>query len=299
MLPLAELNESWLAELHAARRSDATIKVYRDAWAAYTAFCDTNDLPVALTKPDVLAFITDQTTRCSAPTASLRLTALKVFARWLAAEEGFDAAPMLSVPAPKIDERVIDHLTDTQLRALITACNGTDIRDLRDKALVSMFAETGLRASEMLSLTIEDVSISQCMAVLRKGKGGKARRVKFSPQTAVLIDRYLRARRRAGNHPTAHGGRLWLSGRGPLYGTGRGAARPRRQGRYQRLSFTPHSPYDGGALAGRRRIRDWTDGPGRVAVTNHDRPLHQECAGGSGRRRVRPAQPRVRGFVNR
>ena len=216
MLPLAELNESWLAELRAARKSDATIKVYRDAWAAYVMFCDTNGRSLALAKPDVLAFITDQTARCSAPTASLRLTALKVFARWLEAEEGFDAAPMLSVTAPKIDERVVDHLTDAQVRALVAACKGTELRDLRDKALVSMFAETGLRASEMLSLTIDDVSINQCMAVVRKGKGGAGRRVKFSPTTAVLIDRYLRARRRAGHHPSAHGGRLWLSSRGPL-----------------------------------------------------------------------------------
>jgi site-specific recombinase XerD len=216
LLPLAELNESWLAELRAARKSDATIKVYRDAWAAYVMFCDTNGRSLALAKPDVLAFITDQTARCSAPTASLRLTALKVFARWLEAEEGFDAAPMLSVTAPKIDERVVDHLTDAQVRALVAACRGTELRDLRDKALVSMFAETGLRSSEMLSLTIDDVSINQCTAVVRKDKGGAGRRVKFSPTTAVLIDRYLRARRRAGHHPSAHGGRLWLSSRGPL-----------------------------------------------------------------------------------
>lgn len=214
MLPLAELSTSWLAELRAARKSDATIKVYRDAWAAYTAFCETNGRPLALTKADVLAFITDQTARCSAPTARLRLTALKVFARWLAAEEGFDAAAVLSVVAPQIDERVVDHLTDTQMRSLIAACNGTELRDLRDKALVSLFAETGMRASEMLSVNVEDVSISQAAAVVRKGKGGKGRRVKFSAQTAVLVDRYLRARRRAG-HPAAQGS-LWLSSRGPL-----------------------------------------------------------------------------------
>jgi site-specific recombinase XerD len=216
LLPLAELNTSWLAELRAARKSDATIKVYRDAWAAYVAFCETNQRPVALTKADVLEFITDQTDRLSAPTARLRLTALKVFARWLAAEEGFDAAPILSVGAPQLDERVVDHLTDAQVRALLRACNGTEFRDLRDKALVSLFVETGMRASEMLSLSVDDVSIAECTAVVRKGKGGKGRRVKFSPDTAVLVDRYLRARRRAGHHPTAHGGRLWLSSRGPL-----------------------------------------------------------------------------------
>jgi integrase/recombinase XerD len=216
LLALAELNTSWLAELRAARKSAATIKVYRDAWAAYTAFCVDNGRPLALTKADVLAFITDQTARCSAPTARLRLTALKVFARGLAAEEGFDSAPGLSVMSPQLDERVVDHLTDAQVRALIVACNGGELRDVRDKALVSLFVETGMRASEMLALCIEDVSIRECTAIVRKGKGAKGRRVKFSPQTAVLVDKYVRARRRDGHHPTAHGGRLWLSSRGPL-----------------------------------------------------------------------------------
>ena len=48
MLALADLNTSWLAELRAARKSDATIKVYRDAWAAYTAFCEANGRPLTL-----------------------------------------------------------------------------------------------------------------------------------------------------------------------------------------------------------------------------------------------------------
>jgi integrase/recombinase XerD len=216
LLPLDELSTSWLAELRAARKSDATIKVYRDAWAAYTAFCAANGRPLALTKDAVLGFVTDQTARCSAPTARLRLTALKVFSRWLAAEEGFDAAPVLSVASPQLDERVVDHFTDAEVRALIKACNGGELRDIRDKALVSLFAETGMRASEMLGLCIPDVSISECTAIVRKGKGAKGRRAKFSPQTAVLLDKYLRARRRDGHHPTTHGGRLWLSSRGPL-----------------------------------------------------------------------------------
>lgn len=218
MLPLAELNESWLAELRASRKSPATVKVYKDAWAAYVAFCDTNDRRLApLTKANVLSFVVDQTSRNSAPTARLRLTALKVFARWLAAEEGFDATAVLSVTAPQLDERVVNHLSDAQIRALIAACKGPELRDLRDRALVALFAETGMRASEMLGLNIDDVSIGECTAIVRKGKGAKGRRVKFSPTTAVLIDKYIRARRRqGGGFPPPHSGPLWLSSRGPL-----------------------------------------------------------------------------------
>ena len=62
---------------------------------------------VELTKPLVLAFLADQTARCSAPTASLRLTALKVFARWLAAEEGFDATGVARCPRRRLTNALL------------------------------------------------------------------------------------------------------------------------------------------------------------------------------------------------
>jgi len=222
LLDLDELSRSWLLELAVARRSPATIKVYRNAWAAYAAFCRerAESVNVELTKPQVLAFLAEQTARCSAPTASLRLTALKVFASWLAAEEDFDATAVLSVCAPRCDERVIDHLTDQQVSALLAACAGREFRDVRDTALVSLFIETGLRASECLGLSVADVSVTDCVALVRKGKGAKERRVRFSSSAAVAIDRYLRARRREYVHGvkafTSSSDPLWLSSRGPL-----------------------------------------------------------------------------------
>ena len=57
---------------------------------------------------------------------------------------------------------------------------GNDLRDKRDKAIVTLFAETGLRASELLGLTVGDLDLSTDTAHVRRGKGGKGRRVKFS-----------------------------------------------------------------------------------------------------------------------
>ena len=216
MLPLDELSTSWLAELRAARKSDATMKVYRDAWAAYTAFCETNGRPLALTKDAVLGFVTDQTARCSAPTARLRLTALKVFSRWLAAEEGFDAAPILSVTSPQLDERVVDHLTDVKVvpsSRRATAASSATSATRRWYRCSSRPACARRRCSACASPTCRSASAPRSCAKARGRRGaGRSSR----PQTAVLLDKYLRARRRDGHHPTTHGGRLWLSSRGPL-----------------------------------------------------------------------------------
>jgi integrase/recombinase XerD len=67
--------------------------------------------------------------------------------------------------------------------------------------------ETGIRAGELIAMTIDDVDLSNERAIVRRGKGGKGRIVPFSPQTAAAIDRYIRARR---SHRLASTPTLWL-----------------------------------------------------------------------------------------
>ena len=70
----------------------------------------------------------------------------------------------------------------------------------------------------MLGLSVTDVDLATCSALVVKGKGGKARRVKFSASAAATLDRYLRARRAAGSPATA--GPLWVGREGALQYSG-------------------------------------------------------------------------------
>ena len=51
----------------------------------------------------------------------------------------------MSIP-PNLDTKVVETLTDEQLRLLIKACAGKELIDRRDEAIVRLMAETGLRA---------------------------------------------------------------------------------------------------------------------------------------------------------
>jgi integrase len=66
-----------------------------------------------------------------------------------------------------------------------------------------------VRASELLALDIPDVDLQHGVVTVRRGKGGKGRRVGVGPQTGAAIDRYLRVRRhhRLAQRTTA----LWLT----------------------------------------------------------------------------------------
>ena len=81
-----------------------------------------------------------------------------------------------------------------------------------------LLAETGLRAAELLDLDIADIDLDDCVAHVRRGKGGKGRRVRFSVGAAATIDRYLRARHRAVGTPRR--GRCGSANRGRLSYTG-------------------------------------------------------------------------------
>jgi integrase/recombinase XerD len=212
-LPLDALLSSWLIALKAQRKSPATLRTYGAGVALFLKFLAAEGLAPELTKTNVVAFMASMSEQ-EPSTALTRLAAIKRFATWLAAEEGFDATGVLAVKPPRSDQKSVAGLSDEELRALIKACDGSELRDKRDKAVVVLFAETGLRAAELLGLSVTDVDLATDTAHVVRGKGGKGRRVKFSASCAATMDRYLRARRAAGN--PADRGPLWVGREGAL-----------------------------------------------------------------------------------
>jgi site-specific recombinase XerD len=211
-IDLADALASWLRTLAGERKSPATIRGYRVAVEAFLVWCagDAN-ASAELTKPNVIAWLAAQHDASSA-TVRLRLTAVKQFAKWLAAEEGFDADPILAVRAPKLTQAPVADLSDNEIARMVKAAAGARLRDKRDRAMILLLAETGLRAAELLGLEPRDVDLDRCTLLVRHGKGGKPRRVRFSASTAAAVDRYTRARRTAVRRPAE--GALWVSERG-------------------------------------------------------------------------------------
>jgi site-specific recombinase XerC len=56
--------------------------------------------------------------------------------------------PLLGIKAPQLDSKEIKALTDDQLKALLKACAGPDMRDRRDEAILRLMLRTGARAGE-------------------------------------------------------------------------------------------------------------------------------------------------------
>ena len=209
---------SWELSLRAERKSPQTLKTYGDGVRAYIKWTRANGVEADLRRPSVRAFVSALLDAGSAAsTARSRQLAVRRFSAWLADEGEIDLDALIGMKPPKVDTVVIEPLTDDELRALLKACAGARMRDKRDEAIIRFMFETGTRAGEVAAIQLADLELlaSPATVIIRKGKGGKGRRVPIGPAAAKAIDRYIRARR---THLLASGPDLWLGDRGKRFG---------------------------------------------------------------------------------
>ncbi len=208
------LLSSWELHLRAERKSPQTVKSYGDGVRAYIGYTLAAGRPVAIDRTTMREFVDHLLTAGASPaTATARHLAVRRFSAWLLEEGELAVDPLAGLKAPKIDQPVVEPLTDDQLRAMIKTCRGSALMDRRDEAILRLMFTTGARAGEVVAIRVEDVHLRDQppTVTIYKGKGGRGRVVPLAPEVAAAIDRYLRARR---SHRLAGGPELWLGDRG-------------------------------------------------------------------------------------
>src|SRR3989338_6321031 len=128
----------------------------------------------------------------SKKTQNYYLIALRAFLKYLARQEIKSITPE-KMELAKINERTLDLITDTELKRLLDSPKGSDLKDLRDKAILELLFSTGLRVSELCSLT-SDIDLKSDELSIR-GKGGKVRVVFISLEAKKAVKNYLAARK--------------------------------------------------------------------------------------------------------
>ena len=85
-------------------------------------------------------------------TQNYYLIAIRAFLKYLARQE-IKTLPSERIELAKVGERSLDLITSAELHKLLNAPSGTDLKSLRDKAILELLFSTGLRVSELCSLT--------------------------------------------------------------------------------------------------------------------------------------------------
>ena len=122
------------------------------------------------------------------------LSGVRGFYRYLLREKLIAVDPTLRVDMPQLGRPLPKSLSEADVEALLNAPDLSEAIGQRDKAMLEVLYACGLRVTELISLTLEQVNLRQ--GVLRiMGKGSKERLVPMGEEAIVWIERYMRGAR--------------------------------------------------------------------------------------------------------
>lgn len=128
----------------------------------------------------------------SKKTQNYYLIAIRAFLKYLA-RQNVKTLPAEKIELAKVQERSLDLITKDELERLLNVPSGTELKDLRDKAILELLFSTGLRVSELCSLG-RDINLHSEELSIR-GKGGKVRVVFISDKARRVLKEYLSKRK--------------------------------------------------------------------------------------------------------
>lgn len=135
--------------------------------------------------------------------------AIRAFLNWCTQEDELEdlvsEKTTRKIKMPKIEQKVIEIFTDAEIKAFFVACDReyTDELAVRDRAILSVLLDTGIRADELCTLKLEHLHLDRDDPYLKVlGKGRKEREIGFGNKTRLALTRYLRIRKRIGTIKT-------------------------------------------------------------------------------------------------
>ena len=192
---LGALLEEFRAHLSTERRlSENTVRAYARDLAQYDRYLTGRRVKSAalVTPNDVERYVT--AARWAAPTVARKIASLRSFHEFLRRRGLAGDNPALPVRPPRRSRPLPDVLTVEEVEALLGAPRGETPRAIRDRALLEMAYATGLRATELTRLSLEEVDLDEGL-VRCVGKRQRERIVPFGAKAKVALVRYLEGSR--------------------------------------------------------------------------------------------------------
>jgi len=214
----------------AVGRSPRTIESYDSTFNKLAEFLDGNPAIAAITRRNIVHFLlhlqTDYTTVPNgiAPRPRIKLSPKTVYNiyvnlsalwSWAVKEDYVDANIIRAIDKPQFETPVIEPFSQDQVGALLDACIHTHkwknretrtrrVTADRDRAIVALLLDTGIRSSELCGIRYQDVDMANNSIKVRgkgKGRGSKERIVFFGRRAARHLWRYITPRLETSSQP--------------------------------------------------------------------------------------------------
>ena len=164
-----------------------------------------NDLKIDTIKKieldDIYAFLAYLTNvhRSKAATRARKVSTIRIFFNYLTVKKKLlDINPAQTLETPKLDKRMPKYLTLEDSKKLLNVASNEDNRNKeRDYAIITLFLNCGMRLSELVTINIKDIILSESKLNVI-GKGNKERVIHLNKACIKAINQYLKVRPRDG-----------------------------------------------------------------------------------------------------
>ena len=201
---LEEAIRQFLTDGQARQFTPSTLKFYQARlgkfiqWASQQEIAYLDQISAALFRQYLLSL---QERNLTSQTQLTEARAIRAWINFCVAEGYIAESPLEGVKMPRADKKQPQALSDDDVRALLAAMD-----DLRDRAMLLVLSDTGLRASEFCTLTVGDLNNLTGEVKIKRGKGRKDRTVFLGPRTRRELARYLAER-----EDLTPGSPLWIN----------------------------------------------------------------------------------------
>lgn len=163
-------------------KSVSTRRNYNRAIYKFIQYAD--KLPEECTKNEIVGFmLAFQNGGCKAATLKNYVYAIKYYLKNVVDRlDLFD-----KIPVPKVKEYDVEILNIWEMNLLIESC-----QTIRDKFIIQLLYETGIRIKELLSLDFHDFDLHHRSLTIRNSKNGRTRTVYFGENMLETIKKYHR-----------------------------------------------------------------------------------------------------------
>lgn len=189
------LQESFINYLKYERRNSShTVVAYKIDLDQFVQFCikvvgefDHKKVDNKLIREWVVSLMAD---RNSPRSVNRKVSTLKAFYKHLLKMGEIDKSPVMQVPLPKIRKKLPNFVEESNLHHLLDdGFFTTDFQGIRNKLIIALLYGTGIRLSELLTLTEDHLDLKQYLIKVI-GKGNKERLIPFPRSLKTLIDDY-------------------------------------------------------------------------------------------------------------
>jgi integrase/recombinase XerC len=185
---------SFLRELEGGNKSTLTLTAYKTDLMQFVLWLAENDVtvihPCQVTRGHVneyLAFLSSQGR--SGVTRARKLAALKSFFTYLKDENILTSSPADTIHMPNKERKRKVVLRTDEYSRMLSEAGGNP----RDFAILQLFLQTGIRVSELVAITVEDLDI-QSHVLKVHGKGNKERDIPLEKKSVQALKSYLLVR---------------------------------------------------------------------------------------------------------